>query len=245
MRLLTKKFYALAELQAAWDMPDQDVYYFAMAGQLKLTFIVHDIEVSSPLPLIAFRNRKIDRSYSGILDLKVGDADTILRTGSAEVWAFEMPNGDHGHLVSVDDKILVRREELLVTDDQREHVEQNILKLHEPVAPPVCAEMEYSWDYRRVQLGGATFSLGPKQARIVGLLHRAHMEGEPWRTGRQLLDHAGSSADRVRDLFKSQSDWTKLIVSDGRGLYRLAIPTPSSDFEPSQLRLANPRVAAV
>lgn len=64
MRLLTKKFYALAELQAAWDMPDQDVYYFAMAGQLKLTFMVHDIQVSSPLPLMAFRNREIDRSYS-------------------------------------------------------------------------------------------------------------------------------------------------------------------------------------
>lgn len=181
MRLLTKEFYALSELQAAWDMPDQDVYYLAMSGQLKLTFMVHDTQVRSPLPLMHYRNREVGRNYSGILDLKVRDADTILKAGSAEVWMFEMPNGDDGRLVSVDDKILVRREDLLVTHDQREHVERNILKLHEPVAPPVSAEMEYSWDYRRVELGDEIFSLGPKQARIVGMLHRAYMEGDPWR----------------------------------------------------------------
>jgi hypothetical protein len=244
MRLLTKEFYTLAELQAAWDMPDQDVYYLAMSGQLKLTFMVHDTQVRSPLPLMHYRNREVGRNYSGILDLKVRDADTILKAGSAEVWMFEMPNGDDGRLVSVDDKILVRCDDLLVTHDQREHVERNILKLNEPASKPVPIEFEYSWDYRRVELGSETFSLGPKQARIVGLLHRAYMEGDPWRTGRQLLDHAGSSADRVRDLFKSQSDWTKLIVSDGRGLYRLAIPTCSSTPQPTDLRAANPRVAA-
>ena len=244
MRLLTKEFYTLAELQAAWDMPDQDIYYLVVSGQLKLTFMVHDTQVRSPLPLMHYRSREVGRSYSGILDLKVRDADTILKVGSAEIFAFQMPNGDDGRLVSVDDKIMVRREDLLVTHDQREHVERNILKLHEPVAQPVSVDFEYSWDYRRVELGGETFSLGPKQARIVGLLHRAHMEGNPWRSGRQLLDHAGSSADRVRDLFKSQSDWTKLIVSDGRGLYRLAIPTSSTTPETTDLRAANPRIAA-
>ena len=54
-----------------------------------------------------------------------------------------------------------------------------------------------------MELGGKTFSLGTKADAHRGLLHRAHREGDPWRTGRELLDHAGSSADRVRDLFKS------------------------------------------
>lgn len=244
MGLLAKKFYALAELQDAWDMPDTDVYYLAMAGDLKLTFMVHDLRILARIPLKSVRLGIVEQTYSGILDLRRCDADHVLRHAAVEITEFEMPNEDKGRLASKDSKITVRREDLLVTDDQREHVERNILKLHEPIPQPVSVGFEYSWDYRRVELGGETFSLGPKQARIVGLLHRAHMEGDPWRTGRQLLDHAGSSADRVRDLFKSQSDWTKLIVSDGRGLYRLAIPTCSTTPETTDLRTANPRVAA-
>lgn len=244
MRLLTKEFYTLAELQAAWEMADHDVQYLVLTGDLKLTVIVHGVHLTSRLPGWGYRYGKIPRAYSGILDLKVRDADYVLRHGEVSIFKFGMPNGDKGRLTNIEDKISVRRSDLLVTHDQREHVERNILKLHEPTPQVVSAEFEYSWDYRRIELAGETFSLGPKQARIVGFLHRAHMEGDPWRTGRQLLDHAGSSADRVRDLFKSQSDWTKLIVSDGRGLYRLAIPTPSSSPEPTQVHPANPRVAA-
>lgn len=244
MRLLTKEFYALSELQMAWEMADHDVQYLALTGDLKLTIMVHGVHLTSRLPGWGYRHGKIPRTYSGILDLKIRDADYVLRHGEAAIYKFAMPNGDKGQLVEEGGRITVRREDLLVTHDQREHVERNILMLHEPVALPVSAELEYSWDYRRVELGGETFSLGPKQARIVALLHRALMEGDPWRTGRQLLDHAGSSADRVRDLFKSQSDWTKLIVSDGRGLYRLAIPTCSSTPELTDLRTANPREAA-
>ena len=84
MRLLTKEFYALSELQAAWDMPDQDVYYLAMSGQLKLTFMVHDTQVRSPLPLMHYRNREVGRSYSGILDLKLRDARRALADRGAD-----------------------------------------------------------------------------------------------------------------------------------------------------------------
>lgn len=244
MRLLTKQFYALSELQVTWGMADHDVQYLVLTGDLKLTIMVHGVHLTSRLPGWGYRYGKIPRTYSGILDLKIRDADYVLRHGEVAIFKFEMPNGDKGQLVEDLARITVRREDLLVTHDQRDHVERNILKLHDAVPQPMSAEFEYSWDYRRVELGGETFSLGPKQARIVGLLHRAHMEGDPWRTGRQLLDHAGSSADRVRDLFKSQSDWTKLIVSDGRGLYRLAIPTCSPTPETTDLRAANPRVAA-
>lgn len=37
MRLLTKEFYTLAELQAAWEMADHDVQYLIATGRLKLS----------------------------------------------------------------------------------------------------------------------------------------------------------------------------------------------------------------
>lgn len=244
MRLLTKEFYTLAELQSVWEMADHDVQYLVLTGDLKLTIMVHGVHLTSRLPGWGYRYGAIARTYSGILDLKIPDADYVLRHGEVSICKFEMPNGDKGQLVDVDQKILVRREDLLVTHDQRESSERNILKLHGPAPDPAFSRFEYSWDYRRIEYAGETFTFGPKQARVVELLHRAHMEGDPWRTGLQLLDHAGSSADRLRDLFKSQSAWTKLIVSDGRGLYRLAIPTCSNTPEPMDLRAANPRIMA-
>jgi hypothetical protein len=244
MRLLIKEFYALSELQSAWEMADHDVQYLVLTGDLKLTIMVHGVHLTSRLPGWGYRYGKIARTYSGILDLKIPDADYVLRHGQVSICKFDMPNGDKGQLVDVDQKVLVRREDLLVTHDQRENIEHNILKLHAPASEASSSDFEYSWDYRRIEYAGETFTFGPKQARVVQLLHRAHIEGDPWRTGQQLLDHAGSSADRVRDLFKSQSAWPKLIVSDGRGLYRLAIPTCSNTPEPMDLRYANPRAAA-
>lgn len=140
----------------------------ALTGDLKLTVMMHGVHLTSRLPGWGYRYGTIPRTYSGILDLKMHDADYVLRHGEVAISKFEMPNGDKGQLVEDGAKITVRREDLLVTHDQREHVERNILKLHEPDPQPVPAPFEYSWDYRRVELGGETFSLGPKQTRIVG-----------------------------------------------------------------------------
>ena len=41
MRLLTKEFYTLAELQSVWGMADYDVQYLVLTGDLKLTIMVH------------------------------------------------------------------------------------------------------------------------------------------------------------------------------------------------------------
>jgi hypothetical protein len=39
-----------------------------------------------------------------------------------------------------------------------------------------------------------------------------------------ILEQAGSASVRMADVFKSQPNWRKLIRSDRRGLYRLALP---------------------
>ncbi len=52
MRLLTKEFYTLAELQAAWDMADQDIQYLIATGRLKLSIVVYlrSRGITMPLP---------------------------------------------------------------------------------------------------------------------------------------------------------------------------------------------------
>ena len=74
MRLLAKEFYAHTELQATWDMPNYDVQYLVLSGDLKLTIMVHGVHLISALPIWGRRYMAIPRTCSGILDLKVRDA---------------------------------------------------------------------------------------------------------------------------------------------------------------------------
>ena len=76
-------------------------------------------------------------------------------------------------------------------------------------------------DYRKVSLDGLEWSLGPMQARVVAILHRAIRERAPWRSGKRVLEEAGSSSACMSGLFKRQPRWRDLIKSDGRGFYRL------------------------
>jgi hypothetical protein len=75
-----------------------------------------------------------------------------------------------------------------------------------------------------VRLNGLVFHLGPIQARIVKQLHRAALTDQPWRSGTELLEGAGSASTKIADVFKSKRHWRRLIESDGRKKYRLRLP---------------------
>ena len=223
MRLLTKEFYALSELQAAWDMPDQDIQYLIATSRLKLSIVVYSqtlvtVPTGPHLPTDAKR-----RVYSGMLDLNPSDAVTILSQGEATIACFSMPDGQAGHFpYFFREQTVTKVDELMVRHAERERVERQWLASR---ASDGAGPFGHSADYRSVHLHDQKFTLGPKQAGVIERLHRAHMLGEPWCSGRDLLDHVGSEGGRLRDLFKSKSAWSSLILSDGRGLYRLAIPT--------------------
>jgi hypothetical protein len=223
MRLLTKEFYTLVELQEAWEMPDQDIQYLIATGRLKLSIVVYSqtLVTVPPGPHLPTDSKR--RVYSGMLDLNPSDAVTILRKGEAPIACFSMPDGQSGHFpYYFRDQTVSKVDELMVRHAERERVERQWLASRASDGPGIFG---HSADYRSVHMRDAKFTLGPKQAGVIEQLHRAHMLGQPWCSGRDLLDHVGSEGDRLRDLFKSKSTWSSLILSDGRGLYRLAIPT--------------------
>jgi len=223
MRLLTKEFYTLAELQATWEMADQDIQYLIATGRLKLSIVVYSqtlvIVPSGPhLPTDAKR-----RVYSGMLDVNASDAVAILRKGEAQIACFSMPDGAAGHFpYYFRDQTVTKVDDLMVRHAERERVERQWLASR---ASDGTGPFGHSADYRAVHMHDRKFTLGPKQAGVIQYLHRAHMLGQPWCSGRDLLEHVGSDGDRLRDLFGTGEKWNTLILSDGRGLYRLAIPT--------------------
>jgi len=77
--------------------------------------------------------------------------------------------------------------------------------------------------YQHLVIGGRNISFGPYQAKVVAALDEASDTPNPWRSGKELLQAAGSDSRNIGELFRSKSGWRDLIESDGRGYYRLKI----------------------
>ena len=79
-------------------------------------------------------------------------------------------------------------------------------------------------DYSEVRLHGQSFPFtGPIQRAVVRILHAAAETSEPWCLGKTILQKAGSTDLNMRmvNLFGRHVAWKVLILSDGRGKYRL------------------------
>ena len=75
-------------------------------------------------------------------------------------------------------------------------------------------------DYGHVRVEGETIVLGDQQRRVIAFLHKKVLEKEPWQTLRSIQDAAQVSA-KMQDLFGSDLHWSKLLLSDRKGSYRL------------------------
>lgn len=160
----------------------------------------------------------------------------VFRHGAGHIARFK-PVTAHGYieLASHQGSIRITLDDLLVTRTERDRFELACgMGLGEPVAAaahehrPTAVEHSASGspfvhrdDYSEVVFSGELFRLGPLQASVVRQLHEASLTANPWRPGKELLSNSSASTMRIVDLFKVKKNWRTLIVSDGRGNYRL------------------------
>lgn len=79
-------------------------------------------------------------------------------------------------------------------------------------------------DYSEVRLHGERFYFtGDVNHKVILLLHEAALAGQPWQSGKRTLSRAGSkdAEGKMGNLFGSHPCWGKLLLSNGRGKYRL------------------------
>ncbi len=79
-------------------------------------------------------------------------------------------------------------------------------------------------DYSQVSLSGEPYLFtGEIQRSAIRILHAAAQSEQPWLTGKLLLKQAGSSdlSMRMANLFRRHPAWGAIILSNGRGQYRL------------------------
>ena len=97
-----------------------------------------------------------------------------------------------------------------------EHRTQSIL---------VPEKFKHSEDYSSVSLNGKPFTLTPRQAQVIQLLHAAYENGTPEIGSQFILEKIETPNSRLRDTFRSNLDAWKTLVKAGtkRGTVRLNI----------------------
>jgi hypothetical protein len=227
MGIIDKTYFRLEEIEERWQLPHRDVVYLAENGLLRLSVRLFNVrlecgEVEDMGNGDLARIPTDLRWFSGLQDLREYDAFRLFRDGEVSIEVFATPAHEYCYLLEPTDSITIRTSDVVVRREERDRVERQhgLVRAGIPRGP-VFHQVN---DYSEVRLSGLVFRLGQVQARVVKLLHRAALRGEPWCIGKALLGSAGSACTRLADLFKSQPHWRQLIESDRRGRYRLRLP---------------------
>lgn len=225
--LIEKEYFTVDEVVAELTMPWADIAYLAENGHLRLSVLVFHLAVR-PMqdggPSSALHDGEAC-TLTGLADLSDRDAHYVLKGAGADVRHFQVSPKECFQLADDAPSVFVARSDLLLRRAERDRLADMVV-LKAPGARR--GGFRHSPDYRHLQFEGETFSPGPLQAAVIRQLHLAVLAGSPWQNGKAVLARAQSASTRMNDLFKSRkAHWRKLIVSDGNGLYRLAVPGPA------------------
>jgi hypothetical protein len=226
MPLPQKRWYRIADVAKRWSMSLSDIEDYALDEVLQLSVFVVDVpaeangwelgddNVRSPQGML-FVNGPQPLVRSSLLE--------IFRVGQAEVRSFRTarPN-QYIHLKSGTPAVIVRREDLILTREERDRFERDHA-VATAAGKPVTTDVWHSDDFTRVRVASEWHSFGPKQAAVLRLLKAASESENPWFDGKRLLEEADASTMRLIDLFKRKPAWRQMIEADGKGRYRLNI----------------------
>jgi len=116
-------------------------------------------------------------------------------------------------------------EERLELHDLRVQAVSNSVK--QEVQPAGAAiepvEFKHSPDYTSVSIGGQRFTLTPRQAQVIQILHEAHRAGLLDVSSQYILERLGTRSSRLRDTFRSNLEAYRSLIAPGdrNGTYRL------------------------
>ena len=224
MPLPEKRWFRISDVAKRWEIPPSDVEDYALDELLQLSVFVVDLRAEAGIC-----ERDDHRHHHILEDMPILNGPqplcratllSIFRDGLAEVGSFrtERPGG-YLRVASHVPPVLVRRDDLIVTREERDRFE----RVHGGgTSHQTTIDTWHNDDFTSVRVDNEWHSFGPKQAAVLRLLKAAAETDNPWRDGKRLLDEAGATTMRLIDLFKRKPAWRRLVLADGKGRYRLS-----------------------
>ncbi len=222
---IDKVYFTLPEILKRWSMSEEDLIYLAENDKLRLSVRVYCVpleigEFEETPDGIMYREPTQQRCHDGLLDLHACDVFQLFRCGEIEVRNFPMGPSQYAILQDGTAPIPIMIGDLVMRRGERNRFEK-LVGFSKGSGIGEEGTFRASSDYREVRCNGHDFKLGPIQAEVVRILHEALRAGQPWQNGKAVLTAAGSKSLRMADVFKSKKNWRLLILSDGKGSYRL------------------------
>ena len=231
MPLPQKRWFRLAEVAKCWSMAVSDLEDYALDEMLQLSVFVVDLPAESGIREGTQRVLHDLPILTGPQPLPRSSLLGVFRDGQAEVRAFrtEQPS-TYLHIRTDVPGMIVRRDDLIVTREERDRFENEHGTTSAPAGPTATAENWHNEDFTRVLFGGVWHRFGKKQAAVLRLLQAAREKGEPWCEAQQLLTEAKANSLRLVDLFRHKPVWRQLVEANGNGGYRLNVTMLSPEF---------------
>lgn len=226
--LQTKDYFVFDEIINLHKVKLSDIEYFAEIGELEVCLKFAEIPLTinksnlCPLP----KNDMLDFSEEAIFikapqPLLPIDVHRLFRYGQVFIKQFKYNNDiitllkEAGHY-----KILAKYEDMVITKNE-------LLRFSKYKDDLLISNFQGQFKYKnrftKVFLNDLSFSFGEMQAKVIEQLYHAAKTNEPWISGKTLMKNAGSSVDRVSNLFRRHNNWRTIIKSDNKGNYCLKL----------------------
>lgn len=222
-----KEFFTPSDIREFWNTTYSDLRHWLVSGYLcshawlPLTSVYagmdndpDTIEPEKPIHLEGYIRISGSQCYrlfrqGFILIREFVDADCGKR--------FRLPGTADDFPVYLDDLVILESEQIRFEREyglRREQAQIN-------ATAGISKDWDFTPSFRKVRIAGRGYSFGEIQSRLLRQLYDAAGTDDPWLCGKQILKQAGSQSFTLANVFKRNPAWRNLIVSDGRGSYRM------------------------
>jgi hypothetical protein len=217
-------FYSHAELADYWGVSQ---------AQLRRWFIQGDLAAYVWLPLMSVFKRSESGiktelcHWEGYASISRHYCFRLFRGGSVRLREFSCRESGELHALpeSADD-LIIQMDDLVVLEDDVHGFKGG--KACGALASEAAFEKDsadecYVADssFKIISHKGMVYRFGNMQAAILCALYEGAQVGKPWQSGKRLLQQAGSQSFSLSNVFKRNPIWRELILSDGRGAYKM------------------------
>lgn len=229
MQIKARDYYYIPELCNKWHIEPTELEYLIENAALVAHFYLLGLEVE-----YGYFERTADgrchnvpcevKKVRGLCPLKPDDCRKIFRRGKTVIDSFACSESNAYCHINKKNGLKVLNSDIVITAKNISQFERSHHFQNEHFLPDTklhADDLYHENNYTYVKLGDEEFKFGMIQARVIRLLHEASKTSNPWIYGKILLSEAGSRSQKLCDLFKRQKNWKQIILSDGKGAYRL------------------------
>ena len=220
--------YTLNEMKACWQVKSEDMRQWLMNGILSAHVwlpVMSVFQVDEQLAGNSRKHIKTIRHWEGHVPVSRHSCYRLFRC--ERIYMREFTCADHREsfcLPDTADDLSVSLGDLVILRDERVRFEAEH-RVGMP-SPDQANESKHSIQgfdptFKTLRYAGCDYVFGDMQSTILRQLYEAAQTDTPWCSGKRLLADAGSRSFSLSNIFKRNPIWRKIILSDGRGAYRI------------------------